>query len=85
VELGYYFGRAAWGKGYATEAAAAVLAWGFDDVGLDRIVAVARPFNHASKRVLGKLVFRYVGAGHHYDVDTELWEKSRPGASTSSL
>jgi ribosomal-protein-alanine N-acetyltransferase len=76
VELGYYFGRAAWGKGYATEAAAAVLAWGFDDLGLDRIVAVVRPFNDASKRVLGKLGFRYVGPGHHYEVDTELWEKS---------
>jgi [ribosomal protein S5]-alanine N-acetyltransferase len=76
VELGYYLGRAAWRKGYATEAAVAVLAWGFDDLDLDRIVAVVRPFNAASKRVLGKLGFRYVGAGHHYEVDTELWEKS---------
>src|SRR5918998_6066609 len=42
VELGYYLGRAAWGQGYATEAARACLEYGFGTAGLARIVAVVR-------------------------------------------
>ena len=39
VELGYRFRRSAWGRGYATEGARALLAHGFNGLGLARISA----------------------------------------------
>jgi RimJ/RimL family protein N-acetyltransferase len=61
VELGFRLKVPFWGKGYATEAARAVLAYGFEEVGLDRIVAVAHPDNVASQRVLEKVGMRREG------------------------
>lgn len=53
--LGYAFRRDAWGRGYATEAAAAMLELGFDALGLRRIWATCDPDNAASRRVLEKV------------------------------
>jgi RimJ/RimL family protein N-acetyltransferase len=58
IELTYTFARAVWGRGYATEAARAVLDWGFGPLHLERIMAVARPENLASQHVLHKLGMR---------------------------
>jgi ribosomal-protein-alanine N-acetyltransferase len=55
VEITYTLARAAWGRGYATEAARAVLSWGFAGLRLQRIVALAYPGNLASLRVIEKL------------------------------
>ncbi|SEG64732.1 Protein N-acetyltransferase, RimJ/RimL family [Actinacidiphila yanglinensis] len=55
VEIGWRLGRAHWGHGYATEAARAVMAFGFDEVRLDRIVSICHPDNHASRHVMTKL------------------------------
>jgi RimJ/RimL family protein N-acetyltransferase len=51
-ELAYGFRRDRWGRGYATEAARACVRHGFDELGLDRIVADVDPANPASVRVL---------------------------------
>ena len=72
VELGYYLGRAAWGQGYATEAARACLEHGFRTCGLPRIVAVVRTGNDASRRVLGKLGFRHDRDGVFYAAEASL-------------
>lgn len=48
IEIYYGYGRDSWGLGYATEAAAAVLRFGFEEAGLDRIVAVTHTENTAS-------------------------------------
>ena len=61
IELGYRLKVPYWGRGYATEAARAVLAHGFEEVGLDRIVAVTHPDNVASQRVLEKIGMRREG------------------------
>lgn len=53
--LGYNVGRAHWVKGFATEAAAAVVAWGFETLHLQRIFATADARNLASIRVMRKL------------------------------
>jgi ribosomal-protein-alanine N-acetyltransferase len=53
--LGYNVARAHWGKGIASEAAAAVLRWGFETLALQRIFATADARNLASIRVLQKL------------------------------
>jgi len=65
IELGYRYAREHWGKGYATEAARAMLGRGFDDLGLRRIVAIVDVRNAASERVLQKLGMRPAEIGAH--------------------
>ena len=55
--LGYCLDDAAWGHGYATEAASAVLQWAFDTLDLNRVQAETDTRNTASARVLEKLGF----------------------------
>jgi ribosomal-protein-alanine N-acetyltransferase len=55
--LGYCYTDAAWGQGYATEAARALLRWAFDTLDLNRLQAEADTRNMASARVLEKLGF----------------------------
>ena len=57
-EIGYNVARPLWGRGLATEAAAAVVGFGFDGLGLERIEAVADIRNAASWRVMEKLGMR---------------------------
>jgi ribosomal-protein-alanine N-acetyltransferase len=59
IEILYALERAAWGRGLATEAARAALAYGFDEARLPRIVAVTRPEHRASRGVMEKLGMRY--------------------------
>jgi ribosomal-protein-alanine N-acetyltransferase len=66
VEIGYTLSRAAWGRGYATEAAHAVLRWAFAGLGLERVVAVADPDNAASLHVLDKIGMRRLGRRYCY-------------------
>ena len=61
VEVAYRLARVAWGRGFATEAAGALIAHGLHTLGLPRLVAVTYPENHASQRVLDKLGFERRG------------------------
>ncbi|HEX8069809.1 MAG TPA: GNAT family N-acetyltransferase [Pyrinomonadaceae bacterium] len=69
-ELMYAFEQASWGQGLAAEAARASLRYGFEEVGLERIVAVTRHANAASQRVLVKIGMRYEGEARPYGVET---------------
>lgn len=63
VELGYWFTPACWGQGYASELAAAAVAFADDELRLPELRAFARPENAGSRRVLEKAGFtqdRYV-------------------------
>src|SRR6478609_391042 len=51
VEVGWKLARHAWGQGYATEAATAAITWGFDHLGVDRLISVINPENSASLSV----------------------------------
>ena len=53
-ELGYVLAKNWWGYGYATEVALRLIAFGFDELGLDRITATCHPENLASAHVLEK-------------------------------
>ncbi|MDN7024852.1 GNAT family N-acetyltransferase [Methanoculleus sp. FWC-SCC1] len=53
-ELGYWIGKPYWNRGYATEAASAIIAYGFAGLGLNRIYATHFIRNPASGRVLEK-------------------------------
>jgi len=57
ARMGYCLGEAAWGNGFATEAAGAVLQWAFDALDLNRVQAETDTRNTASSRVLEKLGF----------------------------
>jgi ribosomal-protein-alanine N-acetyltransferase len=60
IDLGYRYMQSAWGKGFATEAAYASLRYGFDTLGLPRIVGRAMPANIGSIRVLEKCGMTFV-------------------------
>lgn len=66
VEIGYALGKAYWGAGYATEAARAVMRWGFETLSLDSLIAVAYPENLASRRVMERLGMTYEGEIERY-------------------
>lgn len=57
ADLGFAFFPEFWGKGYAREAAAGVLSYARNRLGLARIVAITAPHNDASRRVLETLGF----------------------------
>jgi RimJ/RimL family protein N-acetyltransferase len=61
AELGYWFLREAWGKGYATEASAVMLELGFDRLGFHRVWGKCHTQNPASARVMEKLGMTYEG------------------------
>ncbi len=71
-ELGYWIGVPYWGNGYATEAAGAVVAFGFDVLKLHRIFAGYFKGNEASRRVLEKLGFIHEGCSREH---IEKWGK----------
>lgn len=60
-ELGYWIALAEWGHGYATEAARALAAFGFGELGLHRIQARHFRRNEASGRVMQKLGMQFEG------------------------
>ena len=66
--LGYAIGEEYWGHGYITEAAHALIEFGFNELKLDLISAYCFPFNARSKRVLEKLGLKYEGRLAQSDV-----------------
>ena len=62
AELGYWIGHPYWGRGYCSEAAAAMLRYGFEEVGLRRIMARHFAINPASGRVMQKIGMAREGA-----------------------
>jgi ribosomal-protein-alanine N-acetyltransferase len=69
TEIGYAIAGGFQGKGLASEAAAAFLAYGFETLKLDKIVAVAAPENAASRRVMEKLGMKFDYNGEFYGRD----------------
>ena len=63
AEIGYWLGAPHWDRGYATEAARAVVDHAFGDIGHDALEARARVSNPASRRVLEKCGFQWTGVG----------------------
>jgi RimJ/RimL family protein N-acetyltransferase len=60
-ELGYWIGVPYWGRGYATEAARAVLDHAFEALRCEQLTSGARVSNPASRRVLEKCGFQWTG------------------------
>lgn len=64
AELGYDLARSYWGQGIMTEAVQAMIQFGFERMGLNRIEAEVLPANSASIRLLLKLGFQEEGVLH---------------------
>jgi len=62
-EIGYWIGTKFWGRGYATEAARAVIDFAFTELDYDTLQAGARVTNPASRRILEKCGFQWTGVG----------------------
>jgi RimJ/RimL family protein N-acetyltransferase len=60
-ELGYWIAKDSWGLGYCTEAASAIIKYGFEEMGLNRIQAKHLARNPASGRVMHKLGMKKEG------------------------
>jgi [ribosomal protein S5]-alanine N-acetyltransferase len=69
VELAYHYLPSAWGQGYGTEAAVAILAHGLGPVGLSQIIAICIPENVGSWRIMEKAGMRFVGLASYYGLD----------------
>ena len=67
VEIGYRLIRSAWGRGFATEGASALLRHAFEGIELDRVIAVTHVENLASQKVLRKIGLRDRGTANYYN------------------
>jgi RimJ/RimL family protein N-acetyltransferase len=77
VEVGYRLRHAAWGRGFATEGARELVRYGFDELGLFRIIGITHPDNVASQRVLLKVGLVDAGFGHYYGRRVRVYEAVR--------
>ncbi len=74
AEMGYWLGVPFWNQGIVTEAACAVLRYGFDQIKLHRIHAFHFARNPASGRIMQKIGMRYEGTLRHHDRKGDHWE-----------
>jgi RimJ/RimL family protein N-acetyltransferase len=64
-EIGFHLRKKYWGMGYASEAAKAVIDYSFNSLKADKLYAGHHPQNEASKKLLTKLGFRYIGKNYY--------------------
>jgi RimJ/RimL family protein N-acetyltransferase len=73
AELGYTLHRGYWGQGYASEAGAALLRFGFTELRLHRVFAECHPANVGSARVMQRLGMRYEGCLREVEWSASGW------------
>ena len=85
IEVGYGFMSDYWGRGIATEVAAATLRAGFEEVGANELVCFTTPTNERSRNVMEKVGFRYHRDFIHANIphnlcrlDRERWREESP-------
>ncbi len=76
-EVGYVLGRQHWGRGVVTEALRAVLAYAFDELGLERVQAICDLDNPASARVMAKAGLRPMGVLPRYIIHPNVSDAPR--------
>ena len=92
AELGYWIGPPFQNRGFATEAAHGAMRFGFEDLGLHKITVGCITENTASRRVIEKLGFRFLGEQRHhafrfgqwwnhlaYELCVDEWRQAREG------
>ncbi len=77
VDVGFRFLPEYWGRGFATQACKASIDFGFDTIGLQRIIALVLPDNPASARVLEKCGMKNTGIIEYDEYSPYLYEVTR--------
>jgi len=78
VEVAYELAPRVWGHGYATEAARALVEYGFGELALKRIVALILPDNARSRNVASKCGMALEGPGRFYGLDLLVYAREAP-------
>jgi ribosomal-protein-alanine N-acetyltransferase len=73
IEVGYRLIRQSWNQGYATEMTKVLLNYGFNKMGLDKIVGITHPKNIASQKVLTKSGLKYLKDAFYYETDVKYY------------
>jgi RimJ/RimL family protein N-acetyltransferase len=84
VEVDFILGREYWRQGFATEAARASLQYGFDELGLERVVGIVHVENKASQRVLEKLGMKRVEQKQFFGIECYRYAVERPSYAKAS-
>ena len=82
VEIGWRLGRAFWGRGLATEAAAATLRFGLIDRNLGQIISIAQVGNGASERIMASSACAWPGRPSVPPATARAGSTRSPGQST---
>jgi len=82
IQLAYRLQRAAWGRGYASQAAKQLCEYAWRELEVAELVAVVWPDNQASVRVLEKLGFTFRARERHYGRETIVYALPRPAAES---
>ncbi|WP_396426413.1 GNAT family N-acetyltransferase [Leptolyngbya sp. FACHB-261] len=73
--MGWHLKQTAWGQGYATEAARAVLEYGFDRLKLPVVYSIMHPEDISSARVVKRLGMNWAGhTNQHYKTELEMYQ-----------
>jgi RimJ/RimL family protein N-acetyltransferase len=78
VEVAYELAPRVWGHGYATEAAGALIDYGFRELALTRVVALILPDNARSRNVAAKCGMTLEGTGRFYGLELLVYARSAP-------
>ena len=85
TEVGWLLDRSFWGLGLATEGALASIRYGFEKLGLERIISIAVPENKASRRVMEKAGLTYRGKTRWKDMNVVWYATDRTATHQKSL
>jgi [ribosomal protein S5]-alanine N-acetyltransferase len=77
VEIGWWLAKNCWGRGIASEAARAVMRFAFAEANLGRVIAIARPENMASIRIMRKLGMRFEREAAHKGISVVVYSIER--------
>ncbi|KTC84239.1 MULTISPECIES: GNAT family N-acetyltransferase [Legionella] len=69
IEIGYVLHKEQWNKGYGLELVLALIGWGFSQLNVNRLVAVTRPENKRSQKILEKANMQYKKQIQFHDED----------------
>jgi ribosomal-protein-alanine N-acetyltransferase len=78
VEVDFILGKPFWGQGFATEAGRASLQYGFEQLGLEKVVGIAHVENIASQRVLEKLGMARLEQKEFFGIECYRYAVERP-------
>ncbi|WP_157899886.1 GNAT family N-acetyltransferase [Luteitalea pratensis] len=85
LELGYHFTRAAWGRGYATEAAQACVTLALRHLAVSEVIALIRPENVPSIGVARRIGMSRAGCVLHSGLVHDVWRLTREACEALAL